>query len=143
MHVRVALGILAVLPVACLLLNPMLLMFLTPVTVVNRTATALHVVPVSRGETGFVRRSALVANAETSFVYDWDDDNLCWLAVRAGDGGWKVAHGPMAEMRVCAVVEHSDAGCCSTADDFRFTVEAVESLEDAPAWMQTDARLDR
>ncbi len=153
----VALALVLSTPVLCCFFNPVLLMFLKTVTVVNETPYAVHAVPVSRDEGGEVRRAFLVhrmwlaipvptdllvpGNASTSFVYDWDDDNLCWLAVRGHDGPWKVVQGPMSSKPVCALVEHSDAGCCGTAKDFAFTVGSLEHLADAPDWMLRAASL--
>lgn len=149
------LAIALVVPLLCCLFNPMLLMFLTSVSVENRTATVLHAVPVTRDEGGDVRRAFLTqgqllaipaatdlvipAHGRTSFVFDWDDDNLCWLAVRTLDGSvWKLVRGP--EHAACALVEHSDAGCCGTGVH-SFTIETLDGLEAAPDWMVRAAKL--
>ncbi len=153
----VALAVVLCMPVLCCLFNPMLLAFMKTVTVVNHTPAVLQVVPVSRDAAGEVQRPGLAyrewlvipvatdllvpANGSTSFVYDWDDDNLCWLAARGPAGPWKVVEGPMRDRPACALVEHSDAGCCATAEDFVFTVESLEHLADAPDWMLRAAEL--
>lgn len=137
----------------CCFANPMLLAFLDPVGITNRSKEELHAIPVGRGDQGQLDTPPLYwsrfpvaiprgnapfivpAGESTTFIYDMDDTNLCWLLVRSTSSSWKIIpsslRGPS-----CALSPVTDGGCCrGLADGFAFEVDDLASLPDAPSWL--------
>jgi hypothetical protein len=82
------------------------------------------------------------AGASTSFIYDFDDVNLCWLLVKSESSGWKVAPSSL-KGPSCAPTPSASGGCCTAVEsDFTFQVEDLSTLPDAPAWLVHEACTD-
>lgn len=79
-------------------------------------------------------------NASARLLYDFDDANLCWLAVRAqGTSQWKFVPSRLAATPSCAPPPEMNRPCCAAVTD-AFVVRDLNTLEDAPTWM-TEALL--
>lgn len=79
-------------------------------------------------------------NASARLLYDFDDANLCWLAVRAqGTSQWKFVPSRLAATPSCAPPPELNHPCCAAVTD-AFVVRELDALEDAPTWM-TEALL--
>lgn len=136
----------------CCFANPMLLGFLAPVGITNRSKEDLRAIPLGRGETQVhlpplywsrfpvaIPRGndtfSVPEGESTSFIYDWDDINLCWLLVRSASSGWKVVPSSLKGLS-CALIPVTDGGCCrGLGEEFVFEIDDLASLPDAPSWL--------
>ncbi|MDP1823673.1 MAG: hypothetical protein Q8L48_10535 [Archangium sp.] len=137
----------------CCFANPMLLGFLEPVGITNRSMEELRAIPLGRGEPGRPHAPPLYwsrlpvalprgndtfivpAGGSTTFIYDWDDINLCWLLVRSASSNWKVIPSSL-KGPSCALSPVTDGGCCrGLGEGFAFEIDDVATLAEAPSWL--------
>jgi hypothetical protein len=153
--VGVVVGVLALMALSLLALLMMgRVPFIVPGVVRNASAHAIEVIPVGRWETtgSAVGRAPLyrakwvpilrggpplvVAPGETTtFLYDFDDINLCWLLVKE-ERNWKVLPTTLDSSGPCAL-EKSARGkpCCAALPEDAQVVPPTETLADAPPWL--------
>jgi hypothetical protein len=146
-------GVALLVPFLCCFANPMLLIFLQPVNISNHSRETVRARPFGRGEGGGLHRPPLywtrfpvavpridaeflvLPGESTSFIYDHDDINLCWLLVRSESSNWKVIRSSI-DRPVCALDPNADGGCCrGLTEDFTFKIDELSSLPEAPDWL--------